>query len=337
MKRRRLYCALFVMAMATIASIVAVSCKKEKQEPSSNNTEQALQSADNMDEYLISFKKKLLSAEKGGETIPLEQAQRDLGNLLNFDFGDAYHASNMFQRDTLHLTLSTTNGECDMAQLSAVYREAVDEIQGVYSKVNLPEKSVYYITCSLMKESKDETADIQLVVTTRGIDPSILITTFDETDNWRLDSLRGKCDGTCVGNDHMTRLTQAYYITRVSHGCANGRLYYTDLINDYFYASSFPQTDPAGPYYNWGFRLWCGGPAGVHNYCVGYEEMRYYLVNLHDILDHWMFLEYEEDVLTIDLSITDAYDPGGVYGDMLSLRCDFEYGTRHCTQEPPEQ
>ena len=97
MKRRRLYYAIFVMAMATIASVVAVSCKKEKQEPSSNNTKQAVQSADNMDEYLISFKKKLLSAEKGGETISLEQAQRDLGNLLNFDFGDANYATDEYR------------------------------------------------------------------------------------------------------------------------------------------------------------------------------------------------------------------------------------------------
>lgn len=336
MKKFKLY-AIFVMAMAIIVTVAVVSCKKEKQEPSSNNTEQDFQSADNMDEYLISFKKKLLSAEKGGETISLEQAQRDLGNLLNFDFGDANYVSNVFQSDTLHLILPTRNGKCDLVELSAVYKKAIAEIQGIYCKVNLPEKSVYFIICSFMNESKDETTDIQLVVMTRGFNSGIVKTNFDETDNWRLDSLRGKCNGTCVGNDHMTMLKQVYYNTKLVPGCQNGRLYYTDINWSYFYASSFPEHILIDPHYNEGFRLWCGYPGSVHNYCVGYEEMRYYLVNLNDILDNWMLLDDEQDVLTIDLSITSAYDPGGVYGNMLSLKCDFEYGTRHCTNELPQQ
>ena len=335
MKRRRLYYALFVMAVATIVSAVVVSCKKEKQEPLSNNTEQAVQSADNMDEYLISFKKKLLSAEKGGETISLEQAQRDLGNLLNFDFGDANYASNVFQHDTLYLKLPIKNGEVELTKLSTLYEEAVNKVCDIYNKVDLPEKSVYCITCSITQESKDENAGVRLVVTTRGFNSNITITTFDETDNWRVDSLRGKCDGTCVGNDHLTKLTQAYYNTRNTIECANGRLYYTDINNGYFWASSFPESNTSGVWYNEGFRLWCGYPSSIHNYCVVYEEMRYYLVNLHDILEHWMLLDYDQDVLTIDLSIQSAYDPGQIYGEMLSVKCEFQFGTHHCTNEPP--
>ena len=70
MKNRNLFIATLLVTAAV--SVAVVSCKKEKQEASSsNNTEQAVQSADNMDEYLISFKKKLLSAQKGDETISL--------------------------------------------------------------------------------------------------------------------------------------------------------------------------------------------------------------------------------------------------------------------------
>jgi mannose/fructose/N-acetylgalactosamine-specific phosphotransferase system component IIC len=55
-----------IIAMVIVATAVAVvSCKKEKQERKSNNVEQSVQNSDNMDEYLMSFKKKLLSAQKG--------------------------------------------------------------------------------------------------------------------------------------------------------------------------------------------------------------------------------------------------------------------------------
>lgn len=55
-----------IIAMVIVATAVAVvSCKKEKQEQKSNNVEQSVQNSDNMDEYLMSFKKKLLSAQKG--------------------------------------------------------------------------------------------------------------------------------------------------------------------------------------------------------------------------------------------------------------------------------
>lgn len=103
---------LAIVAMAIVATAVAfVSCKKEKQEQTSNNTEQSVQCSDNMDEYLISFKKKLLSAQKGDETISLEQAQRDLGNLLNFDFGDANYPTNLYHVDTIHAKLTVIQGQ----------------------------------------------------------------------------------------------------------------------------------------------------------------------------------------------------------------------------------
>lgn len=84
--------------------IAMVSCKKEKQGQMLNNNELVVLQVDNMDEYLMAFKKKLLSAEKGGETISIKQAERDLGNLLNFDFGDANYAS-----DDVRYDLCTTS------------------------------------------------------------------------------------------------------------------------------------------------------------------------------------------------------------------------------------
>ena len=109
MKTRKLSFAIIVMAIGAIA-VAVVSCKKEKHEQTTNKMEQSAQSSENTDEYLISFKEKLLSAQKGDESITIEQAQLDLGNLLNFDFGDAKYASNVYEYDTLYIALET-NGE----------------------------------------------------------------------------------------------------------------------------------------------------------------------------------------------------------------------------------
>ena len=322
-----------IIGLAIVATAVAfVSCKKEKQEQKSYNVEQSTQCFDNMDEYLLSFKEKLLSAEKGNELISLDQAQRDLGNLLNYDFGDANYISNVFQRDMFHLKLSTNNGMVDMAELSTVYKKAFANIKDLYSKVDLPEKSIYFIACKLFQESKDDEADIQFVITTRGTQPEPLKISYDETDNWRVHALRGKCDGTCVGNDHLTMLKKVYYNTRETIGCVNGRLYYTDNGYCDFNGVGFPEESPSAPYYNMGFRLWCGTASNIYTYCVGYEEMYYYLNNLRDILDNWMFLDTDQTVISIELSIEPYYS--SYYGNLLTTRCDFEYATVNCTDDP---
>ena len=161
MKTIKLSFAIIAVAIMAIA-VAVVSCKKEKQDTASNNTEQAVQSADNMDEYLISFRKKLLSAQKGSEFISLEQAQCDLGNLLNFDFGDVNYATNEYRYDTIHLNLELTNGNVDLSHLASTYYEAVSSIIDVYNVIDLTEKSVYAVLCDFKEsESKDsETEDV---------------------------------------------------------------------------------------------------------------------------------------------------------------------------------
>ena len=145
MKKKNLFIATLLVVAAT--TVAVVSCKKEKQDQLLNNDVQAVESADNMDEYLMAFKKKLLTAEKGGETISLEQAERDLGNLLNFDFGDANYATNVLHYDTVLSKLSLSNGQVDLSQLACTYQDLFNQVKDAYHQVNLPEKSVYSISC----------------------------------------------------------------------------------------------------------------------------------------------------------------------------------------------
>ena len=85
------------LAMLAIASIAVVSCKKESHSSDSRPSEKSVQKDDNMDERLTAFRNKLLSTEKGGETLSLEDANRNLCDLLNFDFGDANNPTDEFR------------------------------------------------------------------------------------------------------------------------------------------------------------------------------------------------------------------------------------------------
>lgn len=335
MKNSKSIIAIIVLAILATA-VAVVSCKKEKQEQASNNSEQNTPCFGNMDEYLISFKKKLLSSQKGEETISLEQAQHDLGNLLNFDFGDANYVTDEIKYDTLYVPVMLEGNLIDMAQLANTYNIAFASILETYNRVDLPEKSVLYITCSINQDTKNEDdANVRFVLATRGLthnDPMPPI--FDETDNWRVWEKLGKCDGTCVGDDHTTMLKQAYNINRPLLECLNGRLYYTDVdTTRLLCADEFPETNP-DIHYNHGYRLWCGWGYEVNDHCIEYPEMRYYYNNLYQI----MVNEAWHPVGHVTITINDCYldylvsvNPELYY----SFFCRYETGKPNCTNFGP--
>ena len=337
MKKRNLTFAIFAMAVATIVSAAFVSCKKDSEPKTSESKTSEMSASDsNMDEYLISFKKKLLSAQKGEETISLEQAQRDLGNLLNFDFGDANFVTDEIKYDTLYVPVMRKGNLIDMAQLANTYNTAFASILDTFNRVDFPEKSVLYITCSINQDTKKEdTADVRFVLATRGLshnDPMPLI--FDETDNWRVWEKLGKCDGTCVGDDHTTILKKAYNSNRPLLACHNGRVYYTDIdTTQMFYANDFPETNP-DINYNHGNRLWCGWGNEVNDYCIEYPEMRYYYNNLCQIMAN----EAWHPVGHVTIAIKDCFldfslsvNPQLYY----SFFCIYETGKPNCTNVEP--
>lgn len=324
------------MLVVAATTVAVVSCKKEKNDQLLNNTEQAELSADNMDAYLMAFKKKLLSAEKGGETISLEQAERDLGNLLNFDFGDANYVTEEIRYDTLYVPVILEGSLIDLAQLANTYNRAFASILDIYNQVDFPEKSVLYITCSINQDTKNKNAtDIRFVLATRGLShyvPSAPV--FDETDNWRVWEKLGKCDGTCVGDDHTTILKKAYNNNRPLFECHNGRLYYTDVdTTRCFIATEFPETNP-GIHYNYGYRLWCGMGSEVNDSCIEYPEMQYYYNNLCQIMANEAWCPSEHVIISIIDCTLDYYvsiHPQFFY----MFLCYYETGKPNCTSVGP--
>ena len=278
-----------LIAMTVIVVMAAtffVGCTKKNEEKRINALS-ASSEIGNIDKYLISLKKKLQSVQKGEELISVEQAQYDLGNLLNFDFGDANYPTDEFHHDTIYIPLYLSDGQVDLSQLAVTYNDAFAKVLAAYNQVELPEKSVFGISCLINQDAKEsECVDVRLVLTSRGFrnpEPNCI----DSTDNWHVAEQLGKCDGTCVGDDHMTRLIDAYETNRPLMTCLNGRLYYseTGVYTGLVYADEYPEVNPE-IHYNRGYRLWAGYGYEVLNYCIEYPEMSYYYQNFCQIMNN---------------------------------------------------
>lgn len=279
MKKKSLLIATLLVVVA--ATVAVVSCKKEKQGQISNNNEQIVQDVGNMDEYLISFKKKLLSAQKGDETISLEQAQRDLGNLLNFDFGDANYATDVFQHDTLYTKLSLTNGEVDLSQLADTYKETISKVLNVYENIDIPEKSIYVIVCNFNEvESKDgDYEDVEIIIVTRGYTG---VSDYPHnTYDWRPTNRGGTCDGLLVGvYGGPEVMTDWLNYTIEPLACINGgRLYYTNVDISIKLGSDTEDPDNPGTY-----KIYYSTYPYQNNVCISHAIMEYYYSN---ILAYW--------------------------------------------------
>lgn len=274
---RLLFAAIIIVAMA---ATLFVGCKKEKDGRMTETADLSASTNDNMDAYLMAFKKKLLSAEKSDETISLEQAERDLGNLLNFDFGDANYATDVFQTDTMHANLTlTSDGQVDLSQLAVTYSTLLSEILDNYHNTILPEKSVYTILCNFHEtESKDaDTRDVEIIVNTRGY-------TGDrrpDTDDWRPSNLGGMCDGQLIGGYGAPEIIEGWldYEKILPVDCINGgRLYYTDY--GWSSRAGYPNTyNPSTGGYDFYVSGW--PPQYV---CLTHDTMVYYC---NKIWNYW--------------------------------------------------
>lgn len=287
MRKIRFFIATLLVVAAVSAAVV--SCKKEKQDSSlSSNTEQAVLSANNMDEYLVSFKNKLLLAQKGDETISLEQAQRDLSNLLNFDFGDANYATNVFHHDTLYSKLTTTSGEVDLSQLATTYQTILDQVRNAYYQVNLPEKSIYSIFCTF-GESKEGLIDVIVILTIRAFDESTLGNTVSSLVDWRAGNRAGTCDDQLVGIwGAPEEVLDMLHNSMGQWGCANGgRVYFTEATYSIITSdlNLFPEmADPNAPR---GSRLFFKYDLlnDIYNTCLPYSEIVYYYNQARQLAD----------------------------------------------------
>lgn len=339
MKNKKLSLAVLIMAITAFVSVTVISCKKDRDEQRTTNKEQEIQSADNMDDYLISFKEKLLSAQKGGETVCLEQAQQDLGNLLNYDFGDANYATNIFQNDTLKGKVKLTNGQVELAQLALTYLNMAQQVREKFHQVNLPNKSVYSITSSFDNSDKNNDVDVTIVLTTRGYSETEIERSFT---GWRSGNRKGTCEGLLVGvrgapevvtdrlNDNMGEIS-----------CANGgRVYFTEQETSY---KDSKDSDMLDNNTDSGHKLYFGATyyqnLDLSTICLSEAELnRYYnnatnLINTHG---NTFYPIIPSDHLALQYYISYMEDISGTGLKIAYWRIFIYHGKANCTDSQPD-
>ena len=274
MKCEKFNLAIIMMVVAAFISVAVVSCKKDNETTKSETQVDNMSSIDNMDEYLTSFKNKLLTAQKGEETISLEQAERDLGNLLNFDFGDANYASNVYEYDTLNIALETNGNNVDLLQLANAYNEAFVAIVKAYHKVDLLDKSVYCITCNILESSsKDSDSDnVEVVVVYRGYNDNA---SNEDTEGWRPKNKGGTCSGDLIGIWGAPEVVSSMLNNNAGeYACVNGsRIYFTEICTSYTNPIAEDLSDPNSPC---GYRLYLSWQSNQNHVCLPVSECLYY-------------------------------------------------------------
>lgn len=271
MKKKLLF-AIFIMAATLTVGII--SCKKENQNAKSSTMTSGTLSSGSTDEYLISFKEKLYSASKGEEFISLEQARLNLGDLLNFDFGDANYASNVFRSDTIYSKVVVFDGQVDLSQLCITYNDAFNQIKETYKYIDLPEKSVYSISCDIceMTSREENTTDLEIVLITRGYNGEKYF--FDDLD-WRPNYKGGTCDGQYIGGYGAPDIIASwlnYEQSSTIYDCDQGRIYFTEQATSYIKANDTSLYDTNAPR---NYKLYVSY-LGAQQDCVLSWQMTYY-------------------------------------------------------------
>ena len=318
------------LAMLAIASITVVSCKKESHSSDSRPSEKSVQKDDNMDERLTAFRNKLLSTEKGGETLSLEDANRNLCDLLNFDFGDANNPTDEFRYDTIYVKLAHDKGTVNLSQLAVTYKEAVNQILTSYRMLELQDKSVYSIVSGydLFSDDVNDELTISIVVTYRGC--SRYAPHSVDTLDWHPRRYSSSCDGQVIQKGAPEIMEQWLRTTWIIPACVNGgRVYFTDGLNPLRIKGYETYDSNAGCYLV--FAMYTNQ---IDTVCVSHEEMEFYYEN---IVDCWDQNVPHNHVLT-DVNINSPVEhcPSSLYpGNLWYWDINIQNARPHCTEVEP--
>lgn len=265
---------IFATIVFAVVTLAVVSCQKDNQKEAKNSAASfnEIDHNENMDAYLLSFKNKLLYATKASGTMSLLQAEKDLNNLLNFDFGDANYATNIFQHDTLYFNLTIQQGQIALVDLGKTYQEMTTKITETYQSVTLPEKSVYYISCEFNEQNNtNDRVEVQTIIVTRGYSEN---TTRDmNLDDWRPQNSGGTCEGFLVGDCGAPETLKSRLENNISGWlCPNGRVYFTEQTtsNIDHHASNMYDSINNRP------RLYVSYVYDQNNVCLTSDSLQYY-------------------------------------------------------------
>lgn len=264
--------------------VVFHSCKKSEERCGDNQNLKT--SPENVDEYLIEFKKRMKSSRKDLEYISLSDAEWNLTALQNFELCDASYYSSEMIADTLYFEIETKNDSISLFELNNVFEYNVHNIVDKYNKMDGESKSIYYINTKIDNNSRD---GIAKVTTVSMMYNNKMINSypnrFGPTDYWYDFDGKGKCSDyiwQCEGRDATTEINSKLQSYIPSYEC-NGRIYFTNIvelsintITDYYEC----EDSPYPPYC-----LYVGD--SHYNNCLSPEELNWYLDKVLEILEDY--------------------------------------------------
>ncbi len=301
-KHTKLVAAVATLIIAAAGVITFEACNK-KNEVVNNIPELNVAELTDMDKEMILFGEKMKAAQKGGETMQLEEAVRNLSNYENFKMCDASRYSVDMERLTIESVVPVTNGNVYLSDINAIYESNRKQIKDKLASLEGDDKTVYCVYSRIDGNSKDgEEAGIVTDVfmnRNNGFEPNPYY--FDDDLCWSY--IVDDCLG-CTGGRAVYVLSDRIATIMTEHAqCLPGyRIILYDVDEEYIVASDIP--DPNSPN---------GHYALIHydyeSSCLDADDMRYYLssmitivtgcnVNQHGrILSYIQYIDFNDTAL----------------------------------------
>ena len=288
-----------VMAALLIAAagIITFEACNKKNEVLSNIPELNVSELPAMDMEMIAFGEKLKSAAKGGETMSLGEAVRNVTNYQNYRLCDAGKCQKDITEITIESKIAVKDGSVELSDLNSLYNNNRKRILAEYNSLGMISKSIYSIYSKVDGDSKDgDSVMITTKVVIRSGDDMPEPTSFIVGDDWYDFNEAGKCDGTCSGRDAITELLRKIRMSLSRPMCPVGRPYFYDyvdtmLVSDYY----FDTLSPNGQY---GMVHHFGDCDMFVPVCIPYYDMNYYLNSILAKIHDWE-VYYNKSVISV--------------------------------------
>lgn len=211
---------IIIGVLAAIA-IAMFACKKDKEVSNNNNGDAAV--VINQDDVaiinrIVAFNKHVHAfrenpAMKTGETMTVEEATANIGDLFNVVYGQATEHYEATASHEFSLTLPlTSDGKVWVEDVASVYEQAVAAARNEYLNDGFIENKGYISLAIETEPQRDESVRLTFHGTSGKIGAScdtLPYHPFDTSDYWQYAAPLGKCDGSCLGDGADKALERA--------------------------------------------------------------------------------------------------------------------------------
>ena len=274
---------LAVIAALAIVLVSFQSCKKDNGNNADNDNNQTEIALSNIDEYLISLKKRMETSTRDLEYMSIDDAEWNLTALQNFELCDASRFSSEMIVDTFYTDLRVKNDSISLFELNHAFKDNVNKIRAKYAEIFSEYKNIYLINTKIDRDYRNDIARVKTISYMYDRTVPGISYRFDSTDYWYDFDGRGKCGdyiGECIGRDAITEITSKLQNFLPRYANKDYRIYYTNIETAYYYGVEHKECEdsPTPPYcLHW-------GESGSYR-CLSPYELNWFLDKSLEIID----------------------------------------------------